>query len=172
MENRPHPINLTKLQSPIGTRPVMKNWASPGNQLQHQTFSAGSVAPQPQQTPTPLSDPRKFGAGAEAGPSIQNQVNYPTQSPGRGETQVSVRMMEDEQTHKAELLANIEERYREYQRSLWDLQRTGMPGMPPALYPSLSHLQHIHQGEEDPRLTREPRETTASHQDVSRAKYL
>ena len=68
-------------------------------------------------------------------------------------------------------MANINERYRDYQRSLWDLQRTGMPGMPPALYPSLSHLQHI-QGEEDLRLTREPRETTASHQDVSRAKDL
>ena len=168
MENRPQPINLTKLQSPIATRPVVKNWASPGNNL-HQTPSAGSVASQPQQTPSPSSDPRKFGAGAEAGSSIKNQVNYPTQSLGRGETQVSIRMREEEQTHKAELLANIEERYREYQRSLWDLQRTGMPGMPPALYPSLSHLQHIHQGEEDPRLTRE---TTASHQDVSRVQDL
>ena len=69
-------------------------------------------------------------------------------------------------------MANINEGYRDYQRYLWDLQRTGMPGMPPALYPSLSHLQHIHQGEEDPRLTREPQETTASHQDVSRVQDL
>ena len=169
MENRPNPIHLSTLQSPIGTRPAIKNWASPGNQLQPQTLSAGSTAPQPQQTPTPSSDPTYAPTHGQAGPSIQNQVNYPIQSPGRGETQVSVRMMEDEQNNKAELLANIEEKYREYQRSLWDLQRTGMPGMPPGLYPSLSHLQHIHQGEEDPRLTRE---TTASHQDVSRVQDL
>ena len=168
MENRPQPINLTKFQSPISTRPVVKNWASPSN-TSHQTPSDGAVASQPQQTPSPSSDPR---FGAEAGSSIKNRVNYPTQSLGRGETQVSIRMREEEQTRKEELMANINERYRDYQRSLWDLQRTGMPGMPPALYPSLSHLQHIHQGEEDPRLTREPRETTASHQDVSRVQDL
>ena len=153
MENRPNPIHLSTLQSPIGTRPVIKNWASPGNPLQTQTSSAGSTPPQAQQTPTSSPDPTHAPSQGQADSSIQNQVNYPNQSPGRGETQVSVRMMEDEQTHKAELLANIKERYREYQRSLWDLQRTGMPGMPPGLYPSLSHLQHIHQGEEDPRLT-------------------
>ena len=145
MENRPNPIHLSTLQSPIGTRPAIKNWASPGNPLQPQTSSAGSTAPQPQQTPTPSSDPTHAPSHGQAGPSIQNQVNYPNQSPGRGETQVSVRMMEDEQNNKAELLAKIEEKYREYQQSLWDLQRTGMPGMPPGLYPSLSHLQLVNQ---------------------------
>ena len=48
MENRPNPIHLSTLQSPIGTRPAIKNWASPGNPLQTQTSSAGSTPPQPQ----------------------------------------------------------------------------------------------------------------------------
>ena len=167
MENRPQPTNLTKFQSPLSTRPTVRNWASPGN-TSHQAPPDGAVASQPQPTPSSSSDPR---IGVEAGSSIRNRVNYPTQSLGRGETQISIRMREEEQMHKEELMANINERYRDYQRSLWDLQRTGMPGLPAALYPSLSHLQH-NQGEEDPRLTREPRETTASHQDVSRVKDI
>ena len=83
-----------------------------------------------------------------------------------------MKVVEDEPDNKAELLANIEEKFREYQRSLWDLQRAipgGTPGMPPGLYPSLSHLQLVNQGEGDPRLTWE---TSASHQDVSKIQDL
>ena len=69
---------------------------------------------------------------------------------GQGETQVSVKVGEDEPDNKAELLANIEEKFREYQRSLWDLQRAGMPGLPPGLYPSLSHVQLANPGEGEP----------------------
>ena len=60
--------------------------------------------------------------------------------------------MEDEQDNNAELLANIEEKFREYQWSLWDLQRAsgGIPGMPPGLYPSLSHVQLDNPGEGEP----------------------
>ena len=38
-----------------------------------------------------------------------------------------------------ELLAKIEARFQEYQRSLWDLQRAGMPGLPHGMYPSVSN---------------------------------
>ena len=72
---------------------------------------------------------------------------------GQGETQVSVKVVEDEPDNKAELLANIEERFQEYQRSLWDLQRAipgRTPGMPPGLYPSLSHVQLANPGEGEP----------------------
>ena len=44
-----------------------------------------------------------------------------------------------------ELLARIEARFQEYQRSLWDLQRAGMPGLPNGMYPSVSsgHLSTL-----------------------------
>ena len=38
-----------------------------------------------------------------------------------------------------ELLAKIEARFQEYQRSLWDLQRAGMPGLLHGMYPSVSN---------------------------------
>ena len=38
-----------------------------------------------------------------------------------------------------ELLAKIETRFQEYQRSLWELQRAGMPGLPHGMYPSVSN---------------------------------
>ena len=44
-----------------------------------------------------------------------------------------------------ELLAKIEARFQEYQRSLWDLQRAGMPGLPNGMYPTVSdgHLSTL-----------------------------
>merc|ERR1712115_287459 len=140
-ETRPNPQSLlTAIQSPLSTRPMISNWAKPDS-------------PQ-QQTPT-LSSGSTYGPSqGQTGPSIPNQVNYPNQSPGypvtimpssaqpcmgQGETKVSVKVEEDELDNKAELLANIEEKFKEYQRSLWDLQRARMPGLPPGLYPSISH---------------------------------
>ena len=151
-ETRPNPQSLlTAIQSPLSTRPIVSSWAKPDSTQQ--------------QTPT-LSPGSTYGPSqGQAGSSIQNQVNYPNQSPGypvatkpssaqpcmgQGETQVSVKVGEDEPDNKAELLANIEEKFREYQRSLWDLQRAGMPGLPPGLYPSLSHVQLANPGEGEP----------------------
>ena len=53
----------------------------------------------------------------------------------------------------ARLKANLEERYREYQCSLWDLHRAipgRTPGTPPGLYPTLSHLLPAHPVEGEP----------------------
>ena len=74
---------------------------------------------------------------------------------GQGENNVSIEVEEDETDNKAtpdnkELLANIEVKFKEYQRSLWDLQRTGMPGLPPGLYPSISHGHLANPGEGEP----------------------
>ena len=146
-ESRPNPQSLlTSLQSPLSTRPVIQDWAKPGSP--HQQTSPSSAGP----THTPSQ--------AQAGTPVQHQVNYSNQSSsypvatnpnsqpciGQGETQVSVKVVENETDNEAELLAvrmkaDLEERFREYQRSLWDLQRSipgRTPGMPPGLYPTLS----------------------------------
>ena len=77
---------------------------------------------------------------------------------GKGETQVSVKVAESETDNDAEILAvrmkaDLEERFREYQRSLWDLQRAisaRTPGTPPGLYPNLSHSLPAHPVEGEP----------------------
>ena len=77
-----------------------------------------------------------------------------------GETQVSVKAVENETDNEAETLAvrmkaDLEERFREYQRSLWDLHRAipgRTPGTPPGLYPTLSYLQPAHPVEGEPEL--------------------
>ena len=158
-ESRPNPQSLlTSLQSPLSTRPVIQNWANPGS---------------PQQTPPSSTGPAHTPSQAQAGPPVQHQVNYPTQSSsypvattsnsaqlctGKSETQVSVKVVESETDNDAEILAvrmkaDLEERFREYQRSLWDLQRAipgRTPGTPPGLYPTLSHLQPAHPVEGEP----------------------
>ena len=40
-----------------------------------------------------------------------------------------------------ELLAKIDIRFKEYQNSLWELQRAGMPGLPQGMYPTVSSGQ-------------------------------
>ena len=40
-----------------------------------------------------------------------------------------------------ELLAKIDIRFKEYQSSLWELQRAGMPGLPQGMYPTVSSGQ-------------------------------
>ena len=54
---------------------------------------------------------------------------------GQNDNNVSNEVKEDVTEAKAsqdikELLAKIEVKFHEYQRSLWDLQRAGMPGLP------------------------------------------
>ena len=74
------------------------------------------------------------------------------------ETQVSVKVAERETDNDAKILAlrmkaDLEERFREYQRSLWDLQKAipgRTPGTPPGLYPTLSHLLPAHPVEGEP----------------------
>ena len=156
MENRPNPIHLSTLQSPIGTRPVIKNWASPGSPQQTPPSSAGSTPPQPQ-----------------ADSPVQHQVHNPnhnsypvatTSNPAvlcssNGDAQASDKVTDGETVNDADILAarlktNLEERFREYQRSLWELHRAipgRTPGTLPGLYPTLSHLMPAHPAEGGPR---------------------
>ena len=58
------------------------------------------------------------------------------------ETQVSVRTADQDETKilAAKMKADLEEKYMEYQRSLWDLQKAipnGALGAPPTIYPTL-----------------------------------
>ena len=99
-------------------------------------------------------------------PYIQNQVTYPYPTPGgypvtimpnniqsgMGQNNSSSPEEVEEEAKEAktsqnnkELLARIEARFQEYQRSLWDLQRAGMPGLPNGMYPSVSsgHLSTL-----------------------------
>ena len=159
-ESRPNPqsLQLKSLQSPLSTRPVIQNWANPGS---------------PQQTPPSSTGPAHTPSQPQADPPVQHQVHYPTQSSsypvattsnsaqlctGNSEAQVSDKVAERETDNDAEILAvsmkaNLEERFREYQRSLWDLQRAipgRTPGTPPGLYPTLSHLLPAHPVEGEP----------------------
>ena len=62
---------------------------------------------------------------------VQNNNSSPE------EVEEEVKEAKTSQNNK-ELLARIEARFQEYQRSLWDLQRAGMPGLPTGMYPSVS----------------------------------
>ena len=58
------------------------------------------------------------------------------------ETQVSVRTADQDGTKilQAKMKADLEEKYMEYQWSLWDLQKAipnGALGVPPTIYPTL-----------------------------------
>ena len=44
---------------------------------------------------------------------------------------------------KQELLAKIDIRFKEYQNSLWELQRAGMPGLPQGMYPGSGELSRL-----------------------------
>ena len=143
-ESRPNPQSLLKsLQSPLSTRPVIQNWANPGS---------------PQQTPPSSTGPAYTPSQPQADPPVQHQVHYPTQSSSypvattpspaqlcTGTSDAQVKVAERETENDAEILAvrmkaDLEERFREYQRSLWDLQRAipgRTPGTPPGLYPTL-----------------------------------
>ena len=68
-ETRPNPQSLlTAIPSPLSTRPIVSNWAKPDSTQQ--------------QTPTSSPGSTHAPSQEQAGSSIQNQVNYPNQSPG------------------------------------------------------------------------------------------
>ena len=146
-ESRPDPKTLKpkSLQTPLSTRPVTA-WAYLGG---------------PQQTPPPPAGPTHTPSHPQADPSSQHQVHYSLQSPDHtvatlpsadrlqaGHTDaVKVKVAESETDCDAENLtvrmkaaADFEEKFKEYQRSLWDLQKTipgRTPGTPAGLYPTL-----------------------------------
>ena len=62
---------------------------------------------------------------------VQNNSSSPE------EVEEEVKEAKSSQNNK-ELLARIEARFQDYQRSLWELQRAGMPGLPTGMYPSVS----------------------------------
>ena len=99
-------------------------------------------------------------------PYMQNQVTFPYNTPGGYPVTVmppniqsgmsqedgsNPEEVEKESTEakisqkNQELLARIETRFKEYQSSLWELQRAGMPGLPQGMYPSVSsgHLSTL-----------------------------
>ena len=64
------------------------------------------------------------------------------QPDSNNETQVSVKVAEhdDAKILAVRMKADLEEKFMEYQRSLWDLQKAipgRTPGAPPSLYPTL-----------------------------------
>ena len=154
-ESRPNPEELVKtVLTPINTRPMVKNsdWAKKDS---------------PQKQTQPIVPGQSSGPSlGHSIPYIQNQVNYPYNTPGGypvtimpnniqsgmgqnnssspEEAEEDVTEAKTSQNNK-ELLARIEARFQEYQRSLWDLQRAGMPGLPNGMYPSVSsgHLSTL-----------------------------
>ena len=66
----------------------------------------------------------------------------PAQPDSNIETQVSVKVADhdDAKNLAVRMKADLEEKFREYQRSLWDLHQAisgRVPRMPPSLYPTL-----------------------------------
>ena len=157
-DSRPNPQSLLKaIQTPVNTRPLVSNWTKPD-------------CPQ-KQTQTPVPGPSNGLSQGQTVPYIQNQVHYPHNTPGgypvtimpsnvqpsmrQNDNNVSDEVEEDVTEAKAsqdnkELLAKIEVKFHEYQRSLWDLQRAGMPGLPQGMYPSISHGHLTTHGEGEP----------------------
>ena len=150
-ETRPRPEELVKtVLTPVNTRPMVRNsaWAKKDSS-QKQMQSA--VPGQPY--------------GPSMGHSIpytQNQVTFPYNTPGgypvtvmppniqsgmSPEDSSSPEEVDSESTEaktaqkNKELLAKIDIRFKEYQSSLWELQRAGMPGLPQGMYPTVSSGQ-------------------------------
>ena len=141
-ENRPNPQSLiTSLQSPLSTQPVIRNWAAPGS---------------PQKTPPSSTEHTHTQLQPQPNSPVQHQVNYSIHSPkypvtttpssvqldGNNDTQVSVKTAENDNAKilAAQMKADLEAKFLEYQRSLWDLHKAipgGTPGTPPSLYPTL-----------------------------------
>ena len=148
-ETRPRPEELVKsVLTPVNTRPMVKNsdWARKDS---------------PQKQTQPIVPGQSSGPSlGHSIPYIQNQVNYPYNTPGGypvtimpnniqpGRVQNNSSSPEDVEEdatdaktsqNNKELLAKIEARFQEYQKSLWELQRSGMPGLPHGMYPSVSN---------------------------------
>ena len=139
-EKRPDPKSITKsLRFLVNTRPKVRNWASPPS------------SQQPFQLPSGLQ-PQTLTES----PAQQQHIGYPIQlhkypitvSPvpitptTNCETQVSVRTADQDEIKimQAKMKADMEEKYMEYQRSLWELQKAipnGALGAPSTIYPAL-----------------------------------
>ena len=139
-EKRPDPKSMTKsLRFLINTRPKVRNWASPHTSQQPFQLPSGLQ-------PQPLTE----------SPAQQHHLGYPVQphkypitvSPvpvaptTNCETQILVRTTDHDETKimQAKMKADMEEKYMEYQRSLWDLQKAipnGALGTPTTIYPAL-----------------------------------
>ena len=154
-ETRPRPEELVKtVLTPVNTRPMVRNsaWAKKdGSQQQMQPAFPG----------------QPYGPSiGHSIPYTQNQVTFPYNTPGgypvtvmppniqsgmSPEDSSSPEEVDRESTEaktsqkNQELLAKIETRFKEYQSSLWELQRAGMPGLPQGMYPSVSsgHLSTL-----------------------------
>ena len=150
-ESRPSP---QALQPPINTRPIVQSvntsWADPKGPQKTPQPSTGVPQPHPQ----PHTQPQ-----ASSPTQPQQQVQYPIQpssypmaghsspsqpSGGKSDAKIEIEPRDaeaDASVLHARMQAELEERYREYQRSLWELQRSNIPdrtpGTPPGLYPEL-----------------------------------
>ena len=154
-ETRPRPEELVKtVLTPVNTRPMVRNsaWAKKdSSQKQMQSAVPGQ--------------PYGPSMGHQI-PYTQNQVTFPYNTPGgypvtvmppniqsgmSPEDSSSPEEVDSESTEaktaqkNKELLAKIDIRFKEYQSSLWELQRAGMPGLPQGMYPTVSsgHLSTL-----------------------------
>ena len=150
-ETRPRPEELVKtVLTPVNTRPMVRNsaWAKKeGSQQQMQPAFPGQ--------------PYVPSIGHST-PYTQNQVTFAYNTPGGYPVTVSAPHTQsgtnpedgsnpeeaDSESTEAktaqknkELLAKIDIRFKEYQNSLWELQRAGMPGLPQGMYPTVSSGQ-------------------------------
>ena len=152
-ETRPRPEEMVKkVLTPVNTRPMVRNSA----------WAKKDSSPQQMQSAFP---------GQPYGPSMghsiqynQNQVTFPYNTPGGYPVTVSPPNIQsgknpednsdpeeaDSESTEAktaqknqELLAKIDIRFKEYQNSLWELQRAGMPGLPQGMYPSSGQMSTL-----------------------------
>ena len=127
------------LRFPLGTRPKVRNGATPHNLQQPFLFQSGlqpqtmTESPAQQQQIGYTIPPHKYPISVSPVP-VTKTTNC--------ETQVSVRTSDHEETKimQAKMKADMEEKYMEYQRSLWELQKAvpnGALGAPATIYPAL-----------------------------------
>ena len=124
---------------PLGTRPKVRNGVSSHTLQQPFLFPSGlqpqtmTESPAQQQQIGYTIPPHKYPISVSPVPVTQTSSS---------ETQVSVRTSDHEETKimQAKMKADMEEKYMEYQRSLWELQKAvpnGALGAPATIYPAL-----------------------------------
>ena len=152
---RPRPEELVKtVLTPVNTRPMVRNsaWAkkdSPQKQMQSavpgQPYGPSMVHSIPytqNQVTSPYNTPGGYPVTVMP-PNIQSGMS-PEDSSNPEEVDSESTEAKTAQKNK-ELLAKIDIRFKEYQSSLWELQRAGMPGLPQGMYPTVSsgHLSTL-----------------------------
>ena len=139
-EKRPDPKSITKsLRFPINTRPKVRNWASPHTSQQPFQLQSGLQTQPLTESP---GQQHHLGYPAQAHKYPITVSPVPVTPTTNCETQISVRTADQEETKimQAKMKADMEEKYMEYQRSLWDLQKAipnGALGTPTTIYPAL-----------------------------------